>query len=140
MKGTAMFSITNGRDAIHVEIAQHFPQGDNQPFDEYFLRVWGQSGFLTFDKQVDATRHDLKGFYDDLQKHFDTLKGTCKAPSFSYDEDFSITLTFDRTGSVAVSAELRSVDSYRNQCTVEFATDQTFIAKALRDIKTTFGF
>ena len=64
-----MFSITNGRDAIHVEIAQHFPQGDNQPFDEYFLRVWGQSGFLTFDKQVDATRHDLKGFYDDLRKH-----------------------------------------------------------------------
>ena len=57
-----MFSITNGRDAIHFEIARHFPKGDIQPFDEYFLRVWGQSGFISFDKQVDATRPDLQGF------------------------------------------------------------------------------
>ncbi len=135
-----MFSITNGRDAIHFEIAQHFPKGDIQPFDEYFLRVWGQSGFLTFDKQVDATHHDLKRFYDALQKHFDTLRGTCKVPSLSYDEDFSMTLAFDRTGGVSVSATLRSVDGYRNQCTVEFTTDQTFIAKTLRDMRATFGF
>ena len=135
-----MFSITNGRDAIQFEIAQHFPKGDNQPFDEYFLRVWGQSGFISFDKQVDATRHDLQGFYNSLKTHFDSLKGTCKAPSLSYDEDFSITLTFDGQGGVSVTAELRSVDQYRNRCTVEFATDQTFIADTLRDMKTTFGF
>ena len=135
-----MFSITNDRDAIHFEIAQHFPKGDNQPFDEYFLRVWGQSGFLSFDKQVDATRHDLQGFYNSLKKHYDSLKGTCKVPALSYDEDFSIALSFDRTGIVSVSAELRSVDGFRNRCTLEFATDQTFIADTLRDMKTTFGF
>ena len=135
-----MFSITNGRDAIHFEIARHFPKGDIQPFDEYFLRVWGQSGFISFDKQVDATRHDLQGFYNSLKKHYDSLKGTCKVPSLSYDEDFSIALSFDRTGIVSVSAELRSVDRYRNRCTVEFCTDQTFIAETLRDMKTTFGF
>ena len=135
-----MFSITNGHDTIRFEIAQHFPKGDNQPFDEYFLRVWGQSGFLTFDKQVGATHYDLKRFYDALQKHFDTLRGTCKVPSLSYDEDFSIALSFDRTGIVSVSAELRSVDGFRNYCRLEFATDQTFIAETLRDMKTTFGF
>ena len=135
-----MFSITNGRDTIRFEIARHFPKGDNQPFDEYFLRVWGQSGFLSFDKQVDATRHDLQGFYNSLKKHFDSLKGTCKVPSLSYDEDLSITLAFDGRGGVSVTAELRSVDQYRNRCTVEFATDQTFIAETLRDMKTTFGF
>ena len=135
-----MFSITNGRDAIHFEIARHFPKGDNQPFDEYFLRVWGQSGFISFDKQVDATRHDLQGFYNSLKTHFDSLKGTCKVPSLSYDEDFSIALSFDRTGTVSVSAELRSVDGFRNYCTLEFATDQTFMADTLRDMKTTFGF
>ncbi len=135
-----MFSITNGHDAIHFEIARHFPKGDNQPLDEYFLRVWGQSGFLSFDKQVGATLYDPKRFYDALQKHFDTLRGTCKVPSLSYDEDFSITLAFDRTGGVSVSATLRSVDGYRNQCIVEFTTDQTFIAKTLRDMKATFGF
>ena len=135
-----MFSITNGRDTIRFEIAQHFPKGDNQPFDEYFLRVWGQSGFLTFDKQVGATHYYLKRFYDALQKHFDTLRGTCKVPSLSYDEDFSIALSFDRTGIVSVSAELRSVDGFRNYCTLEFATDQNFIAETLRDMKTTFGF
>ena len=135
-----MFSITNGRDAIHFEIAQHFPKGDNQPFDEYFLRVWGQSGFISFDKQVDATRHDLQGFYNSLKKHFDSLKGTCKVPALSYDEDFSIALSFDRTGTVSVFAELRSVDGFRNYCTLEFATDQTFIAETLRGMKTTFGF
>ena len=85
-----MFSITNGRDAIHFEIARHFPKGDIQPFDEYFLRVWGQSGFISFDKQVDATRHDLQGFYNSLKKHYDSLKGTCKVPSLSYDEDFQL--------------------------------------------------
>ena len=135
-----MFSITNGRDAIHFEIAQHFPKGDIQPFDEYFLRVWGQSGFISFDKQVDATRYGLQGFYNSLKKHFDSLRGTCKVPSLSYDEDFSITLAFDRTGGVFVTAELQSVDQYRNRCTMEFATDQTFIAETLRDMKTTFGF
>ena len=135
-----MFSITNGHDAIHFEIAQYFPKGDNQPYDEYFLRVWGQSGFLSFDKQVGATRHDFQGFYDKLKKHFNSLKGTCTVPSLSYDEDFAITLTFDGRGGVEVSAELRSMDQYRNRCTVEFCTDQTFIAEALRDMKTTFGF
>ncbi len=135
-----MFGITNGRDAIHFEIAQHFPQGDRQPFDEYSLRVYGQSGFLTFDKQVDATRHDLKRFYDTLQKRFDTLKGICDVPSLSRDEDFSIRLAFDGLGGVRVTAELRSVDQNRNQCAVEFYTDQTFIAATLRDMKITFGF
>ena len=135
-----MFSITNGRDAIHFEIAQHFPKGDIQPFDEYFLRVWGQSGFISFDKQVDATRHDLQGFYNSLKKHYDSLRGTCKVPALSYDEDFEITLDFNRQGGVFVTAELRSVDGFRNFCRLEFATDQTFIAETLRDMKTTFGF
>ncbi len=135
-----MFSITNGHDAIHFEIAQHFPKGDNQPFDAYFLRVRGQSGFLSFDKQVPAVDCELKRFYENLQKHYKTLTGVCKVPYLDYDEDFSINLSFDGLGGVHVTAELRSVDQYRNQCTVEFDTDQTFIAETLRDMKATFGF
>ena len=135
-----MFSITNGHDTIHFEIAQHFPKGDNQPFDEYFLRVWGQSGFISFDKQVSATRFYLEELHDRLQAHYRSLHGICNMHAFSYDEDFSLMVTFYRTGRVRVISKMMELKGLRNHCTVEFETDQTFIAETLRDMKTTFGF
>ena len=133
-----MFSITNGREAIHFEIARHIPKEEQHPYDEYFLRVWGQSSFISFDKQVNTTLTDIKNLYRELKRCYQSREDICVIPSLGYDEDFSISFFFDGRGSVRVCAELLSVDWSRNRCTVEFDTDRTFIAETLRDIRATF--
>ena len=135
-----MFTISNGRDSISFEIEQTFFKSENQPYDEYFLRVWGQCDFLAFDKQVDATRHDIDAFFRRLKQCYDALAGVCDVPSLSYEEDFSIRLSFSPTGAVQVTATMRDNGMYANQCRLEFDTDQTFIAETLRGMRATFGF
>lgn len=135
-----MFRIHNGHDALSFEISQHFPLSPNQPIEEYFLRVRGSCGFLTFDKEFEATRQALLTFYTKLKHCYDTLDGVCDMPSFSYEEDFSICLTFTRTGQVHVAAAMRENDWQSISCRFEFETDQTYLAETLRGMKTAFGF
>lgn len=135
-----MITIGNGTEYISIDVTRHFPVSEGQPWEAYFLRVSGKSAFLCFDiDNVDAQRSAIERFYLDLRECYRSLSGECVAKSFDYADDFSLSLCFEKTGRITVSAVISDTVA-DNQCRIRFFTDQTFISSALKQMEQTFSF
>ena len=132
-----MFAIKNDRDNINFEVKEHWKVSKNQPWEEYCFRVYGKCSFLSFDKDVYMNANKLVEFYKKLSNCYATLHGDCMIPSFSYENDFSVSIKFDGKGGVLVSVQMKDNDQFGNHCKIEFATDQTYIAYTLKEMKHT---
>lgn len=128
-----MFSIKNDRDNINFEVKEHW----NESLEEYCFRVYGECSFLKFDKNVYIHACKLVEFYKKLSDCYAILRGDCSIPSFSYEDDFSVSIKFDGKGGVLVSVKMKDNDQLGNHCTIEFFTDQTYIAYTLKEMKKT---
>lgn len=130
-----MMKIENGRQFVSMEITEHFPKTEGQPWDTYFMRVWGQGKYATFDMpNISVDRQKLESFYRSLVGLHEALDG-CLTQTFSRDLNFVVKMNFEKTGAVKVRAEIYDLPHCDDRCEIAFSTDQTFIAGALHQLE-----
>ena len=79
------------------------------------------------------TTGELYGFYIELQKCYQTLKGS--AILRNYESAFYMELTMDKLGKVACRGWSKEMPSRSNRLEFEIDTDQTFIKQTIDDLE-----